>query len=421
MVETMASWRQYFPVAWPDANLMINFGALLLAGALGGLLATKVRWLPTITGYMLVGFLAGPSVSGLFSQEVLATSDGLVHIALGLILFKLGTSLHPIRALQNKALVMTSLAESILTFIVVGGLIWASGSSPVIAVLVGAIAVSSSPAVLIHVAHELRAEGPTVEAAKSLVAANNLLSFVLFTAALPLALHGEAFDLSLALAVPLYQLLGALVVGVVVAGLLAVLGRWLKRHDDPVRFALVVGAVVLTLGLAQALKVSMLFASLSLGLSCRWLQRRARLAHVDFGGGGNVFFIILFVMAGAKLHWHELLELAPLAIALVLARSAAKFVAVLGCGLWFGFATRQVVSAGLTLMPMAGMAIGLVQTTSSLAPELGAGLASVVLAAVAIFETLGPPIVAFALRLSGEASSKPELAQDDQGRGQFPA
>ncbi len=86
---------------------------------------------------------------------------------------------------------------------------WLIGVDPMLAAIAGAIAVSSSPAVLIHVTEELRAKGPTVDAAKALVAMNNIFAFVLFSFSLPLALRSVDVDLTTALLLPAYQLFGA--------------------------------------------------------------------------------------------------------------------------------------------------------------------------------------------------------------------
>ena len=86
---------------------------------------------------------------------------------------------------------------------------------------------------------------------------------------------------------------------------------------DRLRFALVVGAVMLVLGIAKALQVSSLFAGLALGIACRWLEGRSRLTRVEMGGGADVFFIILFVFAGANLHLSDLLHAAPIALGFV--------------------------------------------------------------------------------------------------------
>lgn len=400
---TPTNLTSFFPQQLPELNLMMAFGVLLAFGTLGGMLAARIRWLPTITGFMALGLLIGPSGLGLLPPHTLESARPLVDIALGLILFKLGAVLHPWAVVRNRTLVVTSLVESAVTFVAILGLMLWVGTQPVVAVLAAAIAVSSSPAVLIHVAEELHARGPTMDTAKALVAMNNVLAFVLFSFSLPLALQSAKFELSTALLLPLYQLAGAVAVSMAVAWLVTQIARHTKAHEKHFRFALVVGAVMLALGLAVALKVSTLFTALTLGVACRWMQGRSRLTTVEFGGGGDIFFIILFVFAGANLHLSDLLQYGVVALAYVLVRTVAKCLSVYACGRRFGFTHRQSLSAGLLLVPMAGLAIGLVQTTSGLMPELGAQVSAVVLAAVAVFETVGPPLAAFALRYVGEA------------------
>ncbi len=403
----------FLPQGWPPPNNLMVFGVLLAFGTLGGMLSARMRWLPTITGFMALGLLIGPSGLGLLSQEALSGARVLVDIALGLILFKLGATLHPWEVVRNRALVVTSLVESFATFGAILGLTLWLGMTPVVAVLAAAIAVSSSPAVLIHVAHELHAEGPTVDAAEALVAMNNVLAFVLFSLALPLALREEKMDFATALALPAYQMLGAIAVAMAVAWVVTRIARLIRKDELHFRFAMVVGAVMLALGLAAALKVSSLFAALSLGIACRWMEGRSRLTRVEFGGGADLFFIILFAFAGANLHLHELVEYWWVALLFVAARSLAKLATVYGCGLIYGYPHKRAFASGLLLIPMAGLAIGLVQTTHDLMPAVGGQLATIVLAAVAVFETIGPPIAAYALRLSGDAGTAAPAANED--------
>ncbi|WP_338415942.1 cation:proton antiporter [uncultured Sphaerotilus sp.] len=389
---------------WPEINLMIAFGILLAFGTLGGMLAARMRWLPTITGFMVFGLLIGPSGLSLMPVTSLDKARPLVEIALGLILFKLGATLHPMAVLRNRRLLITSLVESLATFAAILGLLLWIGVGPLVALLAASISVSSSPAVLIHVAEELHASGPTVSTAQALVALNNVLAFVLYSLCLPLALH-DKFELSEALMLPAYQLMGAVVISMTVAWLVTRIALYTRHDEEHFRFALVVGGVMLAIGLALSLKASTLFTSLTLGVACRWLQGRSKLSRVDFGGGGDVFFIILFVFAGANLHLHDLLQYGSIAAAYVAVRTLAKCLSIYVCGRRFGVPHRQALSQGLLLVPMAGLAIGLVQNISGLMPELGAKVAAVVLASVAVFETIGPPLAAFALRFVGEAGA----------------
>jgi Kef-type K+ transport system membrane component KefB len=409
-----ASTLSILPATWPQPNALTVFGILLSFGVLGGLLAARARWLPSITGFMVLGLLIGPSGLGLLTGQALTDSRVLVDIALGLILFKLGSTLHPIKAARDKRLVVTSLVEGIGTFIAVLALMVAVGSPPIMAALAAAIAVSSSPAVLIHVSEELHASGPTINHAQSLVAINNVLSFVLFSLSLPFALATERVELTTALLLPAYQMAGAVLIAIAVAWLAVSIAKLTRPGEEHFRFALVVGAVMATLGLAQIFQASTLFAGLSLGIACRWMQGRTRIARVEFGGGGDVFFVILFVFAGANLHLSDVVAYAPVALALVAVRTLVKMGSVYGVGRGFGTERRSALAGGMLLVPMAGLAIGLVQTTTQLMPELGARIAAIVLAAVAVFETIGPPLAAFALRFCGDAG---RARQRGHGRG----
>ncbi len=397
----------FLPASWPPLHTAALFGLLLLIGTLGGLLAKRVRWLPTITGFMAVGALMGPSGLGLLSYDMLGQTQVLVDVALGLILFKLGTALHPWMVIRTPKLIVTSLAESLLTFASVFGLMVWLGTSPLAAVIAAAIAVSSSPAVLIHVAHELHARGFVVDAAKALVALNNVFAFVLYSLAMPVALWNSETSWLVAIGLPAYQMLGAMVLGLLVAVLVTSIGRFTQSDDAHYRFALIVGAVMLVLGLSVAFGVSPLFANLTLGIACRGLQRRARLANTDLGSGADLFFIVLFVYAGAKLNVADVMQYLPFALALVAVRSLSKGVGVIAGARYFGYPWNQSIAISLTLIPMAGLAIGLVQTTNVLAPHIATQVSAIVLAAVAILETLGPPLVAYGLRL-GDAVPPPE-------------
>jgi Kef-type K+ transport system membrane component KefB len=417
MQAVVASTLSIMPAAWPQPNALTVFGILLSFGVLGGLLAARARWLPSITGFMVLGLMIGPSGLGLLTEQALTDSRVLVDIALGLILFKLGATLHPIKAIRDTRLVVTSLIEGIGTFVAVLALMVFVGSPPIMAALAAAIAVSSSPAVLIHVAEELHASGPTVNHAESLVAINNVLSFVLFSLTLPFALATEQVELTTALLLPAYQMGGAVLIALAVAWLAVSISKLTRPGEEHFRFALVVGAVTATLGLAQIFQASTLFAGLSLGIACRWMQGRTRIARVEFGGGGDVFFVILFVFAGANLHISDVIRYAPIALALVAVRTVVKMGAVYGIGRSFGTERRSALAGGMLLVPMAGLAIGLVQTTTQLMPELGARISAIVLAAVAVFETMGPPLAAFALRFCGDAGRSLRRDQSNAATG----
>jgi Kef-type K+ transport system membrane component KefB len=387
-----------FLPAWPlEANTMFFFGFLLFCGAMGGYLAHRVSWIPSITGFMLVGFLAGPNVFHFFTPAALERTRLVVDVALALILYRLGLSLDFKALLRDKALLVISAIESGATFaLVYASLHWGMGISALTSGVIAGIAISSSPAVLIHVAHELGAHGPITQRAQALVALNNVWAFVAFAALLPALYRSHEAPLSTIIGSPVYQLLGSAMLGTVMGLALHHVARWTERAPQ-YNLALIVGAVTMTLGLAVTLNLSPLFAPLVLGGVVRSLERDGLIANMAFGPAFELFFVALFVYAGANLHIHEMITFAPAALVFVVARSVAKWGGVAAGGLWLGWRWRASSTAGLMLMPMAGMAIGLANSTALQFPQAGAVIASVVLAAVAIFETLGPPVVARAL------------------------
>lgn len=392
----------YMPT-WPlEMTPLMVFGLMLIIGAIGGYAAHRLSWLPSITGFMAVGFLFGPSGIGLLSQGTIAGSQILIDIALALILYRLGLSLDIKLLWRSPGLLLTSLLESSATFALVYFVLHLFDIPNVIAALVAAIAISSSPAVLLHVAHEVGAKGVVTESAMSLVALNNLISFVVFSATLPALHYSAGADWTTIVFQPSYRLAGSLLLGFMVAFGLHKIA--VKTHQAAqYKLALVIGALMVAIGLASELNLSTLLVPLVIGVVVKNLERESVVSDIEFGAAFELFFIILFVFAGAGLHLQELIEFAPAVLALVLARSLAKVFGVAAMSSILKRPLRSGISGGLLLMPMAGLAIGLVQTSSHLFPQHASTIAAIVLGAVTVFEAIGPPIAAFAFRVAGES------------------
>lgn len=178
-------------------------------------------------------------------------------------------------------------------------------------------------------------------------------------------------------------------------GLLAARVHWLPTITGFMAIGLIVGPSGVGLLLREALDGARVLVDIALGL--------------------------ILSQLGADLPVHEMIKYAPVVLAFVLVRSVTKSASVYGCGLAFGHPHRQAASAGMLLLPMAGLAIGLVQTTSGLLPQLGAQVSTIVLGSVALFGTIGPPIAALALRQSGDAgrrsrSRRSRIGAADGGR-----
>jgi len=387
------------------ANPLALFGLLLLAGLIGGELVKRVLHLPRITGYVLIGMLLGASGFGLLDKRLIAEAWIFVDIALGLILFELGRRLDVTWLKKDRWLLATGVLESALSFGFIYFALVYFGVKPLYAAVAAAIGVSTSPEVVMVVAQELRAEGQVTERALNLVAINNVIAFVSVAMLLSwIHLEYRAGWITIVLQ-PLYMLAGSLGLGYAACMLALLLARWLGKSADR-HFVLLLALITVTVGAARMLDLSVLLALLSFGVMARNLDRRHDLMAVDISRIGQLFFVVLFVVGGARLHLTDIVAGGVLALVYILARFAGKSIGVLSLTHFSGVRAGSAGLLCIALTPMSSMALAMVQGTADLYPEFGARLAAIVLAAVLILELLGPLAVQFALKQAGEAGEE---------------
>ncbi|MGH8700232.1 MAG: cation:proton antiporter [Burkholderiales bacterium] len=399
---TQLNFLPTFPFA---ANPLALFGLLLLAGVIGGELAHRWLRLPRIVGYVLIGLALSDSGANLLDQHLVQESWIFVEIALGLVLFELGRRLDFAWLRNDRWLLATGLYESALSF----GFIYLAlsyfGVQPIYAAVAAAIGVSTSPAVVLLVAQELKAEGQVTERALCLTAMNSVVAFVLTTMLLSWIHHEYRAVWELVALHPLYLLGGSLLLGYLASVTTLLLSRWLGKHAER-QLVMLVALIVLTFGAARMLELSVLLTLLALGIFSRNLDSQHDLMAVDLSGVGQMFYVVLFVVSGARLHLPELVAGGALAVVYVVARFIGKSVGVMSLTYFSGVRPGTAGLLCIALTPMSGLALAMVHGTAGLYPEFGAKLAAIVLSAVLILELVGPIAVQFALRRAGEAAEE---------------
>jgi Kef-type K+ transport system membrane component KefB len=392
---------------WPlSSNQMIWVGVLLVAGVVGGELVQRVLRLPRITGYAAAGLALGPGGWGLIDKPLLDELVVFADIALGLVLFELGTRLDLAWLRRSPALALMGVAESlgaaVLVFVTLS---WHFGHDPLVAAVAGAIAMSTSPAVLIRVAADMRAEGQVTERALLLTALNGVIAFLALTVLIPwLHLEYRGGWLTM-LTQPLYLLAGSFVLAAVAAQVTLKLVQLVGKHAER-QFIVVIGLVVLTVGAAVALKLSVLLTLLAMGAMVRNADRERHFMVVDSGNAGQLFYLLLFVITGARLDLGVVATAGAAGLAFVLVRFAGKALGVLAVAPFVGLKLRHAGLVALALTPMSGLAVVMVYETASLYPEVRSSVAPVVFAAVVILELLGPIATQFAIKQAGEAGAE---------------
>ena len=382
------------------ANPLALFGLLLLAGLIGGEFVKRTLHLPRITGYVLMGMLLGGL--GLLDDKLIDEAWIFVDIALGLVLFELGRRLD-LRWLRREPwLFATGIFESALSFGFVYFALVYFDVEPLYAAVAAAIGVSTSPMVVMLVAHEQRAEGQVTERALHLVAMNSVIAFVLVTMLLSWIHHAYHASWITAVLHPAYLLGGSLILGYASSMLTLLLSRWLGKSMEH-HFVLLLAMIVVTVGVARMLDLSVLLALLSFGVLARNLDARHDLMPVDISRVGQMFFVVLFVVSGAKLHPAGLVAGGALALVFVLSRFVGKSIGVLVLTRFSGVRAGSAGLLCIALTPMSVLALTMVQGTANLYPDFAARLATIVLSAALILELIGPLAVQFALKHAGEA------------------
>lgn len=389
---------------------VLTFGLLLLAGVAGGEVSCRLLRLPRITGYVLAGIVLGPSGFNLLDHGAARGTEAFVDIAIGLILFELGRRLDLRWLWRDRWLAATSVGEVVLSFAAMYLALALFGIEPLYAAVAAAIGVATSPAVVMLVAQELRAEGQVTERALNLVAINSVVAFVLTAVLLTWMHHEYRASWVVVVAHPAYLLAGSLMLGILAAVLGIVFGRLLRKRE-PVQLVMLVGLIVLMVGASTALKLSMLLTLLIFGVMVRNLDQHRDLMAVEVGRVGQMFFVVLFVVTGAALDARELVVSGAVAVVYILARFAGKSAAVLGFTYLSGIRPGAGGLLALALTPMSGLAVVMVHSTAMLYPEFGANLASIVLSAVLILDLMGPLAVQIALKRAGETG------EDEPGEG----
>ena len=392
---------------WPPlANQMVWVGVLLAAGLAGGELVQRLMRLPRVTGYAAAGLALGPGGWALIGRPLLDELTVFADIAIGLVLFELGTRLDLAWLRRSPALAVMGVAEALgAAVLVFFTLTHYFDHDPLVAAVAAAIAMSTSPAVLIRVAADMRAEGQVTERALLLTAINGVMAFLALTVLIPwLHLEYRGGWLTI-LTQPLYLLGGSLVVAALAAQATLKLAQLVGKQAER-QFIVVIALVVLTVGAAVMLKLSVLLTLLAMGTMVRNADRERHFIVVDSGTAGQLFYVILFVIAGAQLDLGLIATAGAAGLAFVLVRFAGKALGVVALAPFVGLRLRHAGLVALALMPMSGLAVVMVHETAALYPEVRASVAPVVLAAVVILELLGPIATQFAISQAGEAGAE---------------
>ncbi len=387
---------------------LTSLGLILLLALLAGHLVKYVR-VPEVTGYILAGVALGPSVLGWVSADNLLALQVISEIALGLILFSIGSvfEFSRFRRLGRQILYLT-LIESVLASALVTAGVLIIGQPWQVAFLLGAIAIATAPASTLMVIRECDSQGPLTENLLGIIAVNNLFciaAYSLVAALIDLSAGLGAASLAetvyRALFPLVWQLVGSAALGFLVGLMLA---AWSTRVTETGEMLiLLAGSILLCVGVSRWLDLSPLVASLAVGATMVNLSARSGRLFETLAGTDPPFYAIFFVIAGADLDLTLVQSMGLIGLVYVGGRAVGKFAGAIAGARWLRLESNVQRFLGFGLLAQAGLAVGLTLAVSQRFDAYAPIVSTVVLAGVGIYEMVGPISTRFALVRAGEA------------------
>ncbi len=383
------------------ADPVLGFAlVMLMALVLAELLHRKLR-LPRMFGHMVTGALASPLALRLLDRTDLDPWKPLIDLAIGVLVFELGSRIRPRWLIDNPWLAFTTVLEGLLAGLCVAVTLVSLGAPPVSAWLAGAATMSTSPVITLVLVHEVRSRGQVTERLLIMSAINSALAVL----ALKIwsVLSVDATTLS-------NDLLPAATDAVVVVGgsfLLGVAAGWLlAKLMQPLRDAaaapvLQIALVILAATLAVQWKLSPLLVLLVAGMVARSRMGHGLTVEPHLGSAGSVLTVVLFIAMGMLFTLDGVADLWPWVLAIVVARLVGKGVAVALLARLSALGWRQAAALTLALQPMSSLAVILATDSFGWTQQItgvAGGVLQSLLIATTLMHLIGPVLTKWSLQ-----------------------
>ena len=400
-------------------QMLICLSIALIAGLLMSRLAKAVN-LPAVTSYLVAGLLLGPFVLGRLGLSGLGIGFGsleqvegygvVTQVALGFIAFVIGNEfrLSSLRSMGQQAITV-GIAQAVITTALVDvalvgvHLLFPQVLSLASAITLGSIAAATAPAATLMVVKQYKAKGPLTHLLLMVVAIDDAVGLVLFSASYGVAnaLEQGHMDLLSVVVEPLMEILLSLLLGAVAGYLLNLLEVYF--HSRSKRMSLSVAFVLLTVGVSMLeVEVGGVRCGFSLLLVCSNVCPTSEELMDRLDRWVSPINILFFVLSGAELDLTILSN--PLVLLVGVVYIASRSLGKISGAYASCRATKCSPSIqkylGITLLPQAGVALGMAAEAAQLSD--GHMVRNVVLFSVLVYELVGPTLTRMALTAAGE-------------------
>lgn len=411
---------------------MTNLLSVAIA-LMGGLMMTRLfkllHWnFPDVTAFLIAGVFIGPYFLGRLgipgigftSMDEVSQVSILSNVALGFIAFDIGNEfrLSQLRNTGRQALVI-GCVQSVFAALVVDAVlivlshIVGEDVLPVpVAITLGAIASATAPAATLMVVRQYKAKGPLTDLLLPIVALDDAVGLVVFAVSYGIAqaMTGGTLDVFSVIINPIIEIVLSLGLGAVMGFLLTQVEKLFFSNSN--RLSMTIAFVLLTIALASLefdigpvhIGFSSLLVCMMLGtVFCNLSQYSVDIMERSSRWTAPLY-AVFFVISGAQLELSVFRYPVIILIGLtyIIARSAGKYFGARESARFMKCPPQVIEYLGITLLPQAGVALGMVVTAQGLGTEMGSMIRNITLFGVLIYELVGPMMTKWALGKAGE-------------------
>ena len=398
----------------------------LLAGLLMSRVA-KPLGLPAVTAYLVAGILIGPfclgrlgiAGIGFTSLDEVKALELIPDVAMGFIAFAIGNEFRLAQLKKNgkKATVIGIIQAVAATLLVDAALICFHFIAPDVlslpaAITLGAIASATAPAATLMVVRQYKAKGPLTDLLLPIVALDDAVGLAVFAVSFGIAkaITNGTVDILQIIAEPLIEVVLSLGLGFV----MGVIFNYTEKmfHSRSKRMSISITYVILTVAITKLdfhiggieCGFSPLLTCMMLGtVFCNMCDVSEELMDRTDRWTAPLY-VLFFVFSGAELDFAVIGSISVIAAGIVymIARSAGKYLGTFWSSKAVSCESNIVKYLGITLLPQAGVALGMSVIAEKALPGDGTIIRNIVLFSVLIYELVGPALTKIALEKAGE-------------------
>lgn len=405
---------------------LLSVGVAMIAGLLVSRIARKFR-LPAVTAYLVAGVLIGPYLLGALKIDGIGFNDAsqlaaleiISNAALGFIAFSIGNEfrLKSLKETGKQATVIGILQALAATLVVDAALIGLHFLMPEkislpAAITLGAVAAATAPAATLMVVRQYKAKGKLTSLLLPIVALDDAVGLVVFAVSFGIAraMQSGVVDVVSIVVEPLIEIVASLGLGALMGMILTFIEKIF--HSGSKRLALCIAFVLITAGLSLlkfnvgGVKIgfSSLLACMMLGtMFCNMCDFSEELMERT-DGWTSPLFVLFFVICGAELDLKVFtdFDIVIIGVVYILARAIGKYLGAYGSAKMMKCDEKVTKNLGITLLPQAGVALGMSITAKQLGDVDGALVRNIILFSVLILELIGPTLTKNALIRAGD-------------------